>query len=105
MSNLQKHDKKETEQGVRNITITNTLYAFVRKRVALVMGGKILEYEAKTIKRESMKEGNKKDRKESIRTLIDSLRSFSIPNDTSTEQLIQRYQLNKEEASNLVKSK
>ena len=42
-------------------------YNSVREGVKTVMGGKILEYEAKTIKREGEKEGIKKGEKEGIK--------------------------------------
>ena len=42
-------------------------YEAVREGVKTVMGGKILEYEAKTIKREGEKEGIKKGEKEGIK--------------------------------------
>ena len=39
-------------------------YDSVRKGVKAIMGGKVLEYEAKTIKREGVKEGIKEGKKE-----------------------------------------
>lgn len=74
-------------------------FQLVRKGVKSIMGGKILEYEAKKIKNEGRNEG----RNEGIRALIDSLRSFSMEDEVIIEQLIQRYHLSREEADSLLK--
>lgn len=73
----------------------------VKKGVKDVMGGKILDYEAKTIKNEGRKEG----RKEGIETLVDSLRFLSISEETIEGQLIQRYHLTREEVKSFMKQR
>ncbi len=45
-------------------------YENVKKGVGLVMGGRILDYEAKTIKNEGLREGKSEGRKEAARNLI-----------------------------------
>ena len=59
-----------------------------------VMGGRVLEYEAKTIRNEGMREGIK----EGIRSLIGSLRSFHISDEEIKQELISRYHLTQKEA-------
>ena len=46
-----------------------------------------------------LEEGREEGRKQGIHTLIESLRSFSIPDETIIGQLIERYELTKDEAS------
>ena len=58
------------------------------------MGGRVLEYEAKTIRNEGMREGIK----EGIRSLIGSLRSFHISDEEIKQELISRYHLTQKEA-------
>ena len=54
-------------------------YSSIRKGVKAVMGGKVLEYEAKTIKREGIKEGIKERIKEGkLEILIDLVRENVI---------------------------
>lgn len=48
-------------------------YQKVRKGVKNAMGGQILEYEAKSIKNEGMKEGKMEERMTSIRELMKNL--------------------------------
>lgn len=67
------------------------------------MGGKILEYEAKTIRNEGLREGRDEGLREGMRMLVDSLRSLSIEDEAILSQLIQRYQLTREEADALLK--
>lgn len=69
-------------------------YACVKEGVKSVMGGRVLEYEAKTIRNEGMREGIK----EGIRSLIGSLRSFHISDEEIKQELISRYHLTQKEA-------
>ena len=56
-----------------------------------------------------MEEGREEPRRESrlqgIQALIDSLKSLLIPDETIIEQLIERYQLTKDEASEFLEGK
>lgn len=73
-------------------------YACVKEGVKSVMGGRVLEYEAKTIRNEGMREGIKEGIKEGIRSLIGSLRSFHISDEEIKKELISRYHLTQKEA-------
>ena len=75
----------------------------VREGVRSVLGGKIFEYEAKTIRNEGLREGRDEGLREGMRMLVDSLRSLSIEDEAILSQLIQRYQLTREEADALLK--
>ena len=75
----------------------------VREGVRSVLGGKILEYEAKPIRNEGLREGRDEGLREGMRMLVDSLRSLSIEDEAILSQLIQRYQLTREEADALLK--
>ena len=76
-------------------------YDCVREGVKSVMGGRVLEYEAKTIRNEGMREGIK----EGIRALIGSLRSFHISDEEIRKELIGRYHLTQKEAEAFLEEK
>mgnify|MGYP006909026839 FL=1 len=76
-------------------------YDCVREGVKSVMGGRVLEYEAKTIRNEGMREGIK----EGIRALIGSLRSFHISDEEIRKELISRYHLTQKEAEAFLEEK
>ena len=65
------------------------------------MGGRVLEYEAKTIRNEGMREGIK----EGIRALIGSLRFFHISDEEIRKELISRYHLTQKEAEEFLEEK
>lgn len=54
-------------------------------------------------RKEGRKEGRREGRKEGIRALIESLRSFAIPDEVIIGQLMQRYQMGREEAEAFVR--
>lgn len=62
----------------------------IRKGVNDIMFGKVLEYEAKTIKREGIKEG--------IQGAVSILKNLNIPPQTILLQIQEQYHLSPEEA-------
>lgn len=65
-------------------------YDAVRKGVKSVMGGKVLEYEAKTIRNEWLKEG--------IRGTVSILKKMNIPPQAIQAQIQEQYDLSPEES-------
>ena len=67
-------------------------YDSVREGVKAVMGGKVLEYEAKTIKREGIEEGIK----EGIKGTVSILKNLGVPTQTILVKLQEQYNLSPE---------
>jgi len=67
-------------------------YDTVRKGVRAVMGGRVLEYEAKTIKREGMAE----ERENGIRKTVAILKKLGIPPQTILANIQEQYHLSHE---------
>ncbi len=67
-------------------------YDAVREGVRVIMGGRILEYETKTIKREGLAEG----REESIRDTVSILINLGIPQQTILAKIQEQYHLSPE---------
>lgn len=63
-------------------------YKAVREGVKAVMGGKVLEYEAKTIKREGIEEG--------IRGTVSILKNLDVPPQTILLKIQEQYNLSPE---------
>ena len=63
-------------------------YDSVREGVKAVMGGKVLEYEAKTIKREGIEEG--------ITGTVSILKDLGVPTQTILVKLQEQYNLSPE---------
>ncbi len=64
------------------------------------MGGKVLEYEAKTIRNEGIllgrKEGRKEGREEGIRGTVSVLKELGVPQQTILSQIQKQYNLSLE---------
>lgn len=73
-------------------------YQSVREGVKSVMGGKVLEYEAKAIKREGRDEGWKEGRKEGIQGTVSILKNLGIPAQTILIKIQEQYNLSAEAA-------
>ncbi len=75
-------------------------YQTVREGVKAVMGGKVLEYEAKTIKREGIKEGIEQGIKQGIEQgiagTISILKNMGIPPQTILAKIQEQYHLSSE---------
>ncbi len=75
-------------------------YKSIKEGVKSVMGGKVLEYEAKTIKREGIKEGLeeglKEGIKEGIKGTVSILRNLGIPQQTILSKIQEQYNLSPE---------
>lgn len=71
----------------------------VQKGIGEVMGGALIETSARKLKNEGISEGIKVG----IRKLVESLRSLSIPDETIEAQLVERYQMSKDEAIDWVR--
>ena len=69
-------------------------YHAVREGVKSVMGGKVLEYEAKTIKREGIKEGIK----EGIEGTVSILKNLGVPQQTILANSQEQYNLSPEDS-------
>ena len=67
-------------------------YDAVREGVKAVMGGKVLEYEAKTIKREGIEEGIE----EGIRGTVSILKNLDVPAQTILLKIQEQYNLSPE---------
>ena len=67
-------------------------YQTVREGVKAVIGGKVLEYEAKTIKREGIKEGIE----QGIAGTISILKKMGIPPQTILAKIQEQYHLSSE---------
>ena len=65
-------------------------HAAVRKGVKSVMGGKVLDYEAKTIRNEGVEEG--------IRGTVSILKKLGIPAQAIRIQIQEQYNLSQEES-------
>lgn len=75
-------------------------YNFVREGVKAVMGGKVLEYEAKTIKREGIQEGIQKGIEQGIEQGIEGtvsiLKNLGVPSQTILIKIQEQYHLSPE---------
>ncbi len=69
-------------------------YEAVRKGVSAVMGGRVLEYEAKTIKREGIEQGIE----QGIKGTVSILKNLGIPSQTILIKLQEQYGLSPEDA-------
>lgn len=67
-------------------------YKSVREGARSVMGGKILEYEAKTIKREGIKQGIE----QGIRGTVSILKNLGVPTQTILVKIQEQYHLSEE---------
>lgn len=73
-------------------------YDSVRKGVKAVMGGRVLEYEAKTIKNEGIKEGMEKG----IMGTVSILKNLGIPLQTILLKIQEQYNLSPEESQKYI---
>ncbi len=75
-------------------------YDAVREGVRVIMGGRVLEYEAKTIKREGIAEGRAKGiaegREKGIRDTVSILKNLGIPQQTILAKIQEQYHLSSE---------
>lgn len=67
-------------------------YGAVKKGVGSIMGGKILEYEAKTIKEEGREEG----REEGIHKMVSTLKELDIPMQIILQKIQEKFNLSPE---------
>ena len=75
-------------------------YDSVRKGVKAVMGGKVLEYEAKTIREkgieEGMEKGVEKGIEKGIRGTVSILKNLGVPLQTIQAQIQEQYDISPE---------
>ena len=76
----------------------------VLKEADEVMGGKVLEYEAKTIYRDGMKEGIKEGMKEGVKEGIEQVATRLLQRGESVEQVMDDTGLPSDAIENLLKS-
>lgn len=81
-------------------------YESVKEGVKAVMGGKVLEYEAKTIKREGIKEGLEQGREQGLEQGIEGtvsiLKNLGIPTQTILVKIQEQYKLSPEASKKYV---
>lgn len=77
-------------------------YEKIKKEVTTVMGGKVLEYEAKTIYREGIKEGISQGLSQGIIALVDSLKELGCSTDIIHAKIKQKFNLSEEEAKTYI---
>lgn len=81
-------------------------YDSVRKGVKAVMGGRVLEYEAKTIKNEGIKEGMEKGIEKGMETgimgTVSILKNLGIPLQTILLKIQEQYNLSPEESQKYI---
>lgn len=81
-------------------------YDSVRKGVKTVMGGRVLEYEAKTIKNEGIKEGMEKGIEKGMETgimgTVSILKNLGIPLQTILLKIQEQYNLSPEESQKYI---
>ena len=71
-------------------------YNSVKEGVKAVMGGKVLEYEAKTIKKEGIKEGIKQGIEQGIEGTVSILKNLGVPAQTILVKIQEQYHLSPE---------
>lgn len=71
-------------------------YDSVKEGVKEVMGGKVLEYEAKTIKREGIKEGLEQGLEQGIEGTVSILKNLGVPAQTILVKIQEQYNLSPE---------
>ena len=71
-------------------------YDSVKEGVKAVMGGKILEYEAKTIKREGIEQGIEKGIEKGIEGTVSILKNLGVPTQTILAKIQEQYKLSPE---------
>ena len=107
MEELERAEKVNTftklalyDMGIRVLESIAKNYPSVKKEVKAIMGGKILEYEAKTIRNEGMAQGmaqGMEKMKQLIQCLIDDGKSDEIPavlaDEARQEEMFLRYNI------------
>lgn len=73
-------------------------YDIVKEGVRVVMGGRVLEYEAKTIKKEGIAEGRAEEREKGIRDAVSILKNLNIPQQTILAEIQEQYHLSTEDS-------
>lgn len=71
-------------------------YESIREGVKSVMGGKVLEYEAKTIRNEGWEKGREEGREEGIKGTVSVLKELGVPMQTIREKIREKYNLSPE---------
>jgi len=77
-------------------------YENIRKGVGTVMGGKILDYEAKRIRNEGINEGRSEGRSEGISGAVDMLRDIGLDDRSIITKIMEKYNLSQKEAEGYV---
>lgn len=77
-------------------------YQLVKEGVRLVMGGNVLEYEAKTIKREGLEQGLEQGREQGleqgIKGTVSILKNLGVPTQTILTKIQEQYHLSQEDS-------
>jgi hypothetical protein len=80
-------------------------YDLIREGVKTVMGGKVLEYEAKIIKREGIKEGIEQGIEQGIRGTVSILKNLGVPPQTILLKIQEQYHLSPEASKKYLEQK
>ena len=77
-------------------------YESVKKGVQSVMGGKVLEYEAKTIRNEALEEGMERGIDRGIYALVSTLKDMNVPIQIILEKVQEKFNLSLETAKKYI---
>lgn len=77
------------------IVVNNLAYKYenIRKGVSEIMGGKILDHPAKTIRNEGIEEGRKEGRKEGIQAYINLAKKFNVDENGIIEGIVKEFKV------------
>ena len=92
------YKKTITDMSERVLKNLAAKYVDIVRGVGSVMGGQVLDYEAKRILKEGRKEGHEEGRAEGIMGTVNVLRSLNYDDKAITDIIQAEYQLTKEEA-------
>ena len=93
--------KDMTKIVVRNLAIK---YERVKKGVASVMGGRVIECEAKRIRDAALEEGREEAKAQDIVILVNILRKYDASEDAIINEIVDTYKLSRKEAEKYLKS-
>ena len=93
--------KHMTKIVVRSLAVK---YENVKKGVVSVMGGEVIEFEAKRIRDAALEEGREEARVQDIVILVNILRKYDASEDAIINEIVDTYKLSRKEAEKYLKS-
>ena len=76
----------------------------MKKGVASVMGGRVIECEAKRIRDAALEEGREEAKAQDIVILVNILRKYDATEDAIINEIVDTYKLSRKEAEKYLKS-